>query len=579
MTTVAFTPLRPDDPPQVGVYRLTGQLGSGGMGIVYLARTRAGTPVALKLIRPEYATDPTFRARFGREVEVGRRVQGVCIARFLDADPDAERPYLVTEYVDGPGLDEVVAARGPFRGPQLQALAAGLAEGLVSLHGAGVVHRDLKPSNVLLARDAPKIIDFGIAYAADAVSMTRTGHVVGSAGWMSPEQALGKRVTGAGDVFAWASTMSFAATGRSPFGEGQPTAVIYRVVHHEPDLDGVPGALLSALHAAFAKDPAARPAPSELLATVTGDAGVDPSGEITRVLDVAWLPVAPVAVASAAAARAALAQPLPMPTFDQPPPRLAAGNGSRPALVAAAVVLALLLGVGAAWGLSRGVGSADDAAPSTTGVTSIPESSTSSSTSTSTSSTSTSTSTTTTTVPPDADTAWADVEGGLPDGTASAAPFDGPDGQVALTAAGTEVTVWSWDGEEWSEVSALGLLSPIDGPGALNITRLTGLPSDDVLVRLEDDRASVISLPDIAGRIVEFAVPYSDTTVFEVNGASDDDGRIIGGLDDVDTQVTWRYDPGIETFDVELVDGEPLDDGSGNSGNGQGNGGGGEGEG
>lgn len=556
-----FTPLRSDDPALVGPYRLTGQLGAGGMGIVYLARTRSGTPVALKLIRPEYAADPTFRARFAREVAVGRRVEGVCIARFLDADTEAERPYLVTEYVDGPGLGEVVTARGPFGGAQLQALAAGLAEGLASLHAAGVVHRDLKPSNVLLARDAPKIIDFGIAHAGDATSMTRTGHVVGSAGWMSPEQAAGDRVTPASDVFAWASTMAFAATGRPPFGEGQPAAVIYRVVHHEPDLDGVPSALLPALRAAFAKEPGDRPGPDQLLAMVTGA-----DGDVTRMLDVAWAPVAPVAAASAAAARAALDRPLtePDPGTDGADP---SADRSRVPMIVLAAVLALALGGLVAWALLRDTGGNDEPAATT-----APAASTSTTepptTTTSTTTTTTAPPTTTTTAPPpDAADAWADVEAGLASGSSSTGVFAGPDGEVAVTATGTAVRIWSWSGERWEEASTTTVAAPVT---SLERVRLTGVPSDDVLVRLEGDLGSLLSLPDRAGRLVPFD-RLDGPQVREVGGPSVDGGRVTGRLEGVDGELTWRYDPSTEAFSIELVDGEPPTSGPGN-GNGPGNG-------
>ena len=558
-----FTPLRPDDPKQVGAYRLTGQLGVGGMGIVYLARSRAGTPVALKLIRPEFAADPTFQARFTREVETGQRVQGVCIARFLDADPDAERPYLVTEYVDGPGLGEVVADRGPFVGAQLQALAAGLAEGLVSLHRAGVVHRDLKPSNVLLARDAPKIIDFGIAHAGDATSMTRTGHVVGSAGWMAPAQAAGERVTSAADVFAWASTMTFAATGRPPFGEGAPAAIIYRVVHQDPDLTGVPEALPPALRAAFAKDPADRPEPGHLLAMVTGEAGSDPSGEITRVLDVAWVPVAPVAVAAATAAQAALAMPLtPTPREATPAP---AGHGSRNTLVAVAVVLALLLGAGIVWGVTRDDGSSSTAAPTVpaTSPSTTEAPTTSTSTSTSTSTTTIPTTTTPTTQVPatstplslDPSEAWVEVAAGLPDGTASTGIIDSAAAPMAVTAEGVDVTVWTWSEDTWTETGFLVLAEAISGSDALSTTRLTGFPTDDVLASLEGGKGAVIALPDTSGEIVEFDVPDEDGTVPAVNDPRIGGGRVTGGLDSVDGDITWRYDLGSGTFAVEKVRG------------------------
>lgn len=550
-STVPFTPLSPDDPQQVGEYRLTGQLGAGGMGIVYLARTRAGTPVALKLIRPEYAADPTFRARFAREVDTGRQVHGVCIARYLDADPEAARPYLVTEYVDGPGLGEVVTARGPFRGAQLEALAAGLAEGLVSLHRAGVVHRDLKPSNVLLANDAPKIIDFGIAHASNATSMTRTGHVVGSAGWMSPEQASGDRVTSAGDVFAWASTIAFAATGRPPFGEGPPVAVIYRVVHQEPDLAGVPDNLLAPLRAAFAKDPAERPEPAHLLAMLTGDGSADPSGEITRLLDLAWVPVAPMAGAAAqtgstVAAEHALVPPT-ATVADGARTSGSADHRSRNALIAVAAVLALLLGAGIAWGFLRDSGSKQATPPATQ----PPAAATSTTESTTTAEPTTTTEAATTTPAPDPGLSWTAIETGLPAGSASTGVFDGASGPVAVTANGKDATLWAWSGGAWTTTGSLVLSDPIQNTDSLATTRLTGAPADDVLVALQGEKGSVIVVDDGSGRLAEFDVPDKRKTVTTVNQPVASNGRVTGRLDKIDGEITWRYDPGTDTFAVE----------------------------
>ena len=231
--------LRADDPQTIGPYRLIRRIGSGGMGVVYLAHDASGTEVAVKLIRPELADDPTFRPRFRREVQAGQRVSGVCTAKYLDADLESDRPYLVTEYVAGGNLADYVAANGPLAGDQLVGLAVGLAEAIVAIHASGVIHRDLKPSNVLMAATGPKVVDFGISHAADSTSVSQSGVIVGSPAWMAPEQAQGRESTPAVDVFSWGATVAFAATGRSPFGEGRPEAIIYRVVHEEPDLGGV----------------------------------------------------------------------------------------------------------------------------------------------------------------------------------------------------------------------------------------------------------------------------------------------------------------------------------------------------
>ena len=260
--------LQAGDPESVGPYRLRARIGAGGMGVVYLAADPSGREVALKLVREELAADAGFRARFGREVRAGQRVGGTYTAHTLAADVDSPRPYLVSEYVPGGNLADSVAAHGPLSGDTLIALAAGLAEALVAMDRVGVIHRDLKPSNVLIGESGPKIIDFGISLAADGTSLTRPGAVVGSPSWMAPEQAQGREVTAAVDVFSWGATIAFAATGRHPFGEGRPDAVIYRVVHEEPDLVGADPRLVPLVRWALTKDPARRPSPDILLHNV-----------------------------------------------------------------------------------------------------------------------------------------------------------------------------------------------------------------------------------------------------------------------------------------------------------------------
>ena len=260
--------LRTSDPATIGPYRLVRRIGSGGMGVVYLAEDDTGTQVAIKLIRDELAQDPLFRARFAREVRAGQRVGGICTARYLAADLDSEHPYLVTEYVGGGNLLDFVHAHGPLEGERLVGLAVGLAEGLVAMGAAGVIHRDLKPSNVLMADHGPKVVDFGISHAADGTSLTQTGSVVGSPSWMAPEQAQGRECGPSVDVFSWGATVAFAATGRLPFGEGRPEAVVYRVVHEEPDLDGIDPRLAPHVRVALAKEPSARPSADDLLVGV-----------------------------------------------------------------------------------------------------------------------------------------------------------------------------------------------------------------------------------------------------------------------------------------------------------------------
>lgn len=261
-----LSPLTTDDPREVAGYRLLGRLGAGGMGVVYLGEGESGQ-VAVKVVRPELADDEGFRARFHREVAAARRVSGACVVNVLAADPGAPTPYMISEYVKGPDLATLVDRFGPLDPRRQHALAAGLAEALLSIHSVGLVHRDLKPANVLCAPRGLKVIDFGIASATDGASLTRTGLLVGSTGWMAPEQVHGAKVLPLTDVFCWASVVYFAATGRPPFGEGSPAAVLYRVVANEPDLSDprIEPRLKPVLAAAFAKEPRRRPAAPDLL--------------------------------------------------------------------------------------------------------------------------------------------------------------------------------------------------------------------------------------------------------------------------------------------------------------------------
>jgi hypothetical protein len=261
----AMEPLADDDPAEIAAYRLSARLGSGGMGRVYLAFTRAGRPVAVKVVRPEFSGDEEFRHRFRQEVAAALRVHGLYTAEVLDADPDASPPWLVTAYVPGPSLQQAVAEHGPMPPQTVLALVAGVAEALQAIHGAGVVHRDLKPSNVLLAADGPRVIDFGIARAAEATAMTRTGMRVGSPQFMAPEQAEGRPVSPATDVFALGSLAMFAATGRPPFGDGSEAAILYRIVHQEPDLAGCQPPLRELIGRCLAKDAAERPSPDAII--------------------------------------------------------------------------------------------------------------------------------------------------------------------------------------------------------------------------------------------------------------------------------------------------------------------------
>ena len=285
----ARLPLEAGDPRRVGRYRLTARLGSGGMGVVYLGVAGDGRLVAVKVMRPELADNPEFRARFGREVVALARVRGARILRVIETGAGACGPFLVTEYAAGPSLAGHVDRHGPVRPGELCALAAGLAEALTVIHGAGVVHRDLKPSNVILTGDGPKVIDFGIAQVLDAVSLTRTGTTIGSAGFMAPEQFMGQAGPAA-DVFAWAVTIGYAASGQPPFGAGPTDAVVYRILHAEPSIAAVPEALRPVVAAALAKDPQDRPAAHEILDQLRSSAPASawPRGGTSAQADLAW---------------------------------------------------------------------------------------------------------------------------------------------------------------------------------------------------------------------------------------------------------------------------------------------------
>lgn len=259
-----MAPLEPGDPRRVGRYRLLGRLGEGGMGRVYLGASPGGRAVAIKVVRPELAGDPAFRARFRAEAAAARRVGGAFTSPVVDADPDGAVPWLATAYVHGPSLKDAVARYGPLPEPGLRTLGAGLGEALTAIHQAGVLHRDLKPANILLAKDGPRIIDFGISRTAGGTALTAEGEAIGSPGYMSPEQLRGGDLSTAADVFAFAAVLAFAATGRPPYGTGPVATVIHRTLHERPDLDGVPESLTALVAAGLSADPARRP-PAALL--------------------------------------------------------------------------------------------------------------------------------------------------------------------------------------------------------------------------------------------------------------------------------------------------------------------------
>ncbi|MGH4032477.1 protein kinase domain-containing protein [Actinomycetota bacterium Odt1-20B] len=280
--------LAPDEPRDIAGYPLLARLGEGGMGMVYLSHTRGGQPVALKVVRREYAQDPEFRRRFTQEVGAARRVQGVYTAPVLDSFTEGPEPWLAVSYVAGPSIAAAISEHGPLPVRTVLQLTAGIAEALQTIHAAGVIHRDLKPSNVLLAGDGPRVIDFGIARAADSTALTGSDVRLGTPAYMAPEQAMGGDVSPALDIFALGLVAYFAATRSHPFGDGNSHALLYRIVSSEPELSACPAELRELIGACLAKDPAARPTPTQLIDMCNALAG---TGGVVR-HEGWWLPPA-----------------------------------------------------------------------------------------------------------------------------------------------------------------------------------------------------------------------------------------------------------------------------------------------
>ncbi|MER5964465.1 bifunctional serine/threonine-protein kinase/ABC transporter substrate-binding protein [Streptomyces sp. NPDC002057] len=350
-------PLRRGDPSTIAGYRLLGRLGAGGMGVVFLARSGRGTLAAVKLIRAEHAADPGFRERFRREARAAERITGRWVVRVLGSDPEAREPWLATEYVPGPSLAEAIALHGALPEPTVRALGARLASALDDMHRAGLVHRDVKPGNVLLALDGPRLIDFGIARSAGATALTATDAMIGTPGFLAPEQA---RAAGAGevgpasDVFSLGCVLAYALTGERPFGTGGVAAVVYRTVHEEPDLTDVPDTLLPLVTACLAKDPADRPPAAEVGAALGGADG--PAGD--------WLPPGLPALIAERSSRA-LDLPVAEPTLLGPsePSR---GMSRRRLLVGGSAAAVVGAGGLTAWLLNRGpAGTGTETGPGT----------------------------------------------------------------------------------------------------------------------------------------------------------------------------------------------------------------------
>ncbi|MET9466816.1 serine/threonine-protein kinase [Streptomyces sp. NPDC006544] len=347
-----FQPLKAEDPAVVGGYRLAAVLGAGGMGKVYLSYTPGGRPIAIKVIRAEFGEDPEFRRRFQQEVRAAQRVQGLYTAPVIDSDTEGSQPWLATAYVPGPSLAHAVSLHGGLPPRSVLLLIVGVAEALHVIHGAGIVHRDLKPANVLLASDGPRVIDFGIARAADSTALTNTGVSIGTPAFMAPEQASAGTVTPATDVFALGQIAAFAAIGASVYGDGPSHAVLYRIVHEDPDLSGLPEELRPVVTRCLSRDPADRPTLTEII-ELCNEASDEPlrqgedwlpravTGSITERLQLPAPAPTPPPQPPTAAPPAPSTPPTPtefspQPTAPNPPAGPTAGSPYTPAGVAAA---------------------------------------------------------------------------------------------------------------------------------------------------------------------------------------------------------------------------------------------------
>ena len=333
-------PLQAGDPAYIGVYRLTDRLGAGGMGQVFLGVSPGGRKVAVKLMHPAHSADKEFRERFAREIAAARQVGGFHTALVVDADPAADPPWMVTAYIAGPSLAEVVRNAGPLEPAAVRALGAGLAEGLSAVHAAGLIHRDLKPGNVIMAEDGPRIIDFGIARAVDATALTSSGVLIGTFSFMSPEQVRGEWLGPASDCFSLGSVLAFAATGHGPFDAPSVPAIIYRIATEPPDLGSLTGPLRDVISACLAKNPADRPTIARLLSMLS-----DPSGQSAQ----RWK------TASANASPPGVTPPPRQPTETSTPARGGGGATRNPAQFPVRRTAALAAACAAALGIALGI--------------------------------------------------------------------------------------------------------------------------------------------------------------------------------------------------------------------------------
>lgn len=343
-------PLAANDPRQVGAYRLLGRLGAGGMGQVFLGESPGGRKVAVKLVLPQHAADADFRRRFAREVAAARQVGGFHTAPVVDADPDADPPWMVTAYIPGLSLEAAVRQNGPLGTEGVRRLGAALAEGLAAVHACGLVHRDLKPGNIILAEDGPRIIDFGIARPANATALTSSGTVIGTLSFMSPEQVSGEQADGRSDIFALGGVLTYAATGRGPFDAATIPAVVHRIASQPPDLRGISGRLREIISSCLAKDPADRPSLDNLMASLSDTAQPPRVAADGAVVPPAAQPVpAPTAPSGPTGPETMTASPFgrPQPPFapvrplDTQSGRPARSRATRFSMIAAACVVAL----------------------------------------------------------------------------------------------------------------------------------------------------------------------------------------------------------------------------------------------
>ncbi|WP_433515480.1 serine/threonine-protein kinase [Nonomuraea sp. CA-143628] len=335
-----FGPLVKDEREAIGPYRIVGRMGAGGMGVVYAGVADDGARVAVKVIHPGLAADPQFLARFVREVDLLSRVRGRCTVSVVASDTAATPPWLATEFVPGPTISAYVQENAPLPPDELLSFGVDIAEALTDIHHAGIVHRDLKPGNVILSESGAKVLDFGIARALDESGLTGTGALIGSPGWISPEQYRGDEADAAADVFAWGALMAYASTGRPPFGTGAPDVLAYRVMSVDPDLSGVPAQVRDLVRSALAKDRTARPTADELLAQVTAlKSGTTPLTAGTIPLTAGTTPMPP---------------PPRSGTVVMPPP--VSPPAKRVPLWPAAAVLATVVAIGAlVWVGSEGI--------------------------------------------------------------------------------------------------------------------------------------------------------------------------------------------------------------------------------